>query len=432
MPSPGLRVGVVFGGRSVEHDVSIITGLQACEVLDARHRSVPIYIDREGRWFTGDSLRQIETYRVPQLDAIPVTLDLSTGALRSGRAGADSSAAAPRRRGMFGGAGRDEPATAQVEQRLDVIIPATHGTQGEDGALQGALELADIPYGGPTLEAAVLAMNKAVTKSMLRAAGIPVLDDLVLRREQYERDGAEVICAQVRARFGLPVYVKPASLGSSVGVTRCPDDATLADALQLAFELDRLTLVEPAVEDGKEINCAVLGRPGTEPRVSVCEQPVTGHEGYLSFEDKYLRAGSGAKRSGDKTGGADAGAKSAGTAGQGMSSADRIIPAPISDEQTAAIQDLARRTFTALGGAGVTRVDLLIDGQDRLFVNEPNTIPGSFAFYLFEPAGLPFADLLDAVIDLALDEHAERHRTTRTFESNLLATRGQGAKGSTQ
>ena len=133
MPSPGLRVGVVFGGRSVEHDVSIITGLQACEVLASRHTVVPIYIDRHGRWFSGESLRRIETYRAAQLDATPVTLDLSRGILR-GDAPANPE---PRRRGMFGGGGRDQPATAVPEQRLDVIIPATHGTQGEDGGLQG-------------------------------------------------------------------------------------------------------------------------------------------------------------------------------------------------------------------------------------------------------------------------------------------------------
>jgi D-alanine-D-alanine ligase len=303
-----------------------------------------------------------------------------------------------------------------VGARLDVVIPATHGTQGEDGALQGALELADIPYAGPTLEAAVLAMNKAITKSILRAAGIPVLEDLTLRREDYEREGAEAIVARVRSRFGLPVYAKPASLGSSVGVSRCADEATLADALQLAFELDRVAIVEPAVEGGMEINCAVLGRPGQELRVSACDRPASS-DGFLSFEDKYLREGGGKGGEGD-------GVKSA-----GMASAMHEIPARISDEQTAAIQEMARRAFTAIGGTGVTRVDFLIDEQERIFVNEPNTIPGSFSFYMFEPVGLPFADLMDALIDIALAEHSEKHQTTRTFETNLLAMRGKGAKG---
>ena len=417
-------MGVVFGGRSVEHDVSIITGLQACEVLDARHHPVPLYIDRDGRWFSGESLRRIETYRADALDAEPVVLDLGAGVVRSVASQAPAEAAGGT--GLRGRLrGRDPAArgreVAPAQPRLDVIIPATHGTQGEDGCLQGALELADIPYAGPTLEAAVLAMNKAVTKSMLRAAGIPVLEDLTLRREDYEREGAEAIIARVRARFGLPVYAKPASLGSSVGVSRCPDERALADALALAFELDRVAIVEPAVEDGREINCAVLGRPGgpDPPRVSACEQPLAS-EGFLSFEEKYLRGGG--KGGDDKTG-------AGGLKREGMSSAQRIIPAPISDEQTAAVQDLARRTFTAIGGAGVARVDLLLDAHERLFVNEPNTIPGSFAFYLWEPVGLAFADLMDALIDLALAEYAEKHQTTRTFQSNLLAMRGEGSKG---
>jgi D-alanine-D-alanine ligase len=391
----------VFGGRSVEHDVSIITGLQACEVLAARHQPVPLYMDREGRWFAGEGLRNLDSYREGTVDAEPVVLDMSSGVLRS-------PPAEPQRRGMFG---RGGAGAASQEQRLDVVIPATHGTQGEDGCLQGALELADIPYAGPTLEAAVLAMNKAVTKSMLRAAQIPVLEDLTLRRSEYEREGAEAIIAKIKARFGLPVYAKPASLGSSVGVSRCADEAQLADALQLTFELDRVALVEPAIEGGKEINCSVLGRPGVELRVSACEQPIASAE-FLSFEDKYMREG-----------GKDGQLKT-----EGMSSADRIIPAPISNEMRASVEGLSRRTFEVLGCTGVARVDLLVDAQDRLFVNEPNTIPGSFAFYLWEPVGLPFADLLDELIDIAMAEHAEKQQTTRTFETNLLAMRGEGAK----
>jgi D-alanine-D-alanine ligase len=401
--------------------VSIITGLQACEQLDARHEPVPIYIDRQGRWFTGPSLRRIETYRAEALDAEPVVLDLGAGVLRSGP---PASPAAPpaKRRGLFGGGGGPEPAPAPgpaVEHLLDVIIPATHGTQGEDGALQGALELADIPYAGPSLEAAVLAMNKAVTKSMLRSAGIPVVDDLTLRRSEYEQDGAEALLARVKARFGLPVFAKPASLGSSVGVTRCTTDAELADALQLAFELDRLALVEPAVEGGMEINCAVLGGAGgldSELRVSVTEQPLASGD-VLTFEDKYMpREGAG------KDGG--------GLKNEGMAATDRVIPAPISDELTERVYDLSRRTFTAIGGTGVARVDLLLDAENRLFVNEPNTIPGSFAFYLWEPAGLSFPDLLDELIEIAFAEHASKRQTTRVFESNLLAMRGKGPKSS--
>jgi D-alanine-D-alanine ligase len=406
----------VFGGRSVEHDVSIITGLQACEQLDQRHQPVPIYIDRDGRWFTGPALRQVETYRAATLDAEPVVLDLGAGVLRSEPT--PTPTPPPRRRGLFGAGGGSDTTSPPpaAEHRLDVIIPATHGTQGEDGCLQGALELADIPYAGPTLEAAVLAMNKAVTKSMLRAAGIPVVDDLTLPRSEYEREGADAIIARVKARFGLPVFAKPASLGSRVGVQRCTTDAELADALQLAFELDRLALVEPAVEGGMEINCAVLGRPGAELRVSVTEQPLPTGD-VLTFEDKYLPRDGGAKDGG-------------GLKNEGMAATDRTIPAPISDELTEQVYELSRRTFTAIGATGVARVDLLLDAENRLFVNEPNTIPGSFAFYLWEPAGLSFPELLDELIEIAFAEYAEKHQTTRTFQSNLLAMRGKGSKSS--
>jgi D-alanine-D-alanine ligase len=400
-----LQVAVVFGGRSVEHDVSIITGVQACEVLSVRHRPLPVYIDRDGNWFAGDRLRDLDAYRNPDFSDLAVTFDVGRGVLVSEPS---------QQKGLLG----RSRASAGNEIRPDVVLPATHGTQGEDGCLQGLLELADLPYAGPTLESAVLAMNKAVTKTLLRAAEIPVLDDLLLRRETYEQEGGSGLAARISSRFGLPVYVKPASLGSSVGVSRCGTDAEVQDALELAFELDRLVLVEPSVEGGTEINCAVIGRPGIAPRSSACEQPVA-TDGFLSFEDKYMRG----EKGGSGKDGGDGGLKSS-----GMSSSQRIIPAPISDEQTTRIKQLAEDTFTTLGCAGVARVDMLLDAYGHIFVNEPNTIPGSFAFYLWEPVGMPFADLMDELITFALDEHAETARTTRTFESNLLAGRVGGAK----
>lgn len=414
MALSSLQVAVVFGGRSVEHDVSIITGIQACEVLSARHRPLPVYIDRAGNWFAGDRLRDLDSYSGGDLTDLAVSFDVGRGAIVS---------APPRSSGRLGFGSRSAPATAI---RPDVVLPATHGTQGEDGCLQGLLELADLPYAGPTHESATLAMNKAVTKTLLRAAGVPVLDDLVLRRESFEQLGAAAIGAQIAARFELPVYVKPVSLGSSVGVSRCASEAELEEALELAFELDRVVLVEPAVEGGIEVNCAVLGRPGVAPRSSACEQPLS-TDGFLSFEDKYMRGG---KRPGAK-GDGGGGPRSSGEAGLksgGMSSAQRLIPAPIGDEQTARVKQLAEQAFTVLGCAGVVRVDMLIDADGNVFVNEPNTIPGSFSFYLWEPVGLPFADLMDELIVLARDEHAERARTTRTFDSNLLAGRAGGVK----
>ena len=405
MPPSGLRVGVAFGGRSVEHDVSIITGLQALAVLQERHSPIPIYISRSGRWFTGNVLRDLATYQSEAVgrdggrgpvvgnggdpDADEIHFDLHNGRLL--RAGGGGGSLLRRR-------SSPEP----IE--LDVVVLATHGTQGEDGCLAGALELARLPYVGPSVGAAAAAMDKVTTKAILAQAGLPALEHLAFRREQWEHEGAS-IAARARKRLSLPLYVKPASLGSSVGVTRCESEEQVAQALELVFELDRVCLIEPAVEDGIEVNCAVIGRPGSEPRASVCEQPIAA-EGFLSFEDKYMRDGS----------------------SKGMKGAQRLIPAPIDAELTERVQRLAAQAFTAFGCAGVTRVDFLIDAFGNPYVNELNTIPGSFSFYLWEPSGLPFVDLMDELLDLSLAEQLQTQRTTTVFDTSLLALRASGAK----
>jgi D-alanine-D-alanine ligase len=219
---------------------------------------------------------------------------------------------------------------------------------------------------------------------------------------------------------GTPCFAKPAALGSSIGVARCADAAELEEALELCFELDRRALVEPSLDDAIEINAAVLGRPGGELRVSVLEQPVKGGAAPLSFEDKYLRAG--AKGEGAKAVDAPSGAK--GGEG-GMAGADRLIPAPIDEALADRIRQAALAAHRGLGFAGVVRYDFFVD-DDRVILNEANTVPGSFAFYLYEPDGLSFPDLAEALVEIALAEAAERRATTRTFESVLLS-KHQGA-----
>jgi D-alanine-D-alanine ligase len=419
MTPSGLRVGVAFGGRSVEHDVSIISGLQALGVLEERHAPVPIYIARSGRWYTGEALRELSVYQQdpPSRGGPPGGGRTSKGTPRGAQASRQAGGGDPEadevnfdlhngrllRAGAGGGSllrGRKAPESIE----LDVVVLATHGTQGEDGCLQGALELAQLPYVGPSVGAAAAAMDKVATKAVLAQAGLPALDYVALRREEWDLERSAT-AARARASFDFPMYVKPASLGSSVGVRRCTSEAELIDALELCFELDRACLLEPSVEGGVEVNCSVIGRPGVQPRASVCEQPVLAEE-FLSFEDKYM---SGAKV-------------------EGMKGAQRLIPAPLPDELTAQVQDLSTRAFTAFACAGVTRVDFLIDAQQRVYVNELNTIPGSFAFYLWEPAGLPFVDLMDELIDFALAEQREKLRTTTVFATNLLAERVSGAK----
>ena len=376
-----MNVGVIYGGASVEHDVSILTALQAMEALSARHTVVPIYVTRSGRWLSDDTLRELDTYRVEGEPDVPeISRDLSGGLVRPLGGGLLS-----RRRAGTG---------------IDVALPATHGTYGEDGTLQGLLELCGVPYAGSSVGASATAMDKGVSKAVLRLAGLPTPDGIEIPREA----GPELV-SRTLAEYGLPVYVKPISLGSSIGVTRCTTREEVDEALELAFELDRAALVEQSVEGATEVNCAVLGPRGGELRASVCEQPVA-QDGLLSFEDKYMRGGK----------------------GEGMKGAERIIPAPIGDEATARVQELAIRAFRALGCAGVARVDFLIAPDGTVHVNELNTIPGSFSFYLWEPAGLPFPDLLDELLDIALAEHRRSASTTRTFDSALLASRGTGSK----
>jgi D-alanine-D-alanine ligase len=455
MTPSGLRVGVAFGGRSVEHDVSIITGLQALEVLGERHHPIPIYIARSGRWYTGDALRDLSTYQRGGGDAGGGDVrggdarggdasggdasggDASGGHARSGHARSGHASAGDALGGdaLGGDALGGDALAADVDAEeihfdlhrgrllrersggsllrrrnapepieLDVVVLATHGTQGEDGCLQGALELARLPYVGPPVGAAAAAMDKVATKAILAQAGLPALEHLALRREQWERD-PQGATHRARQRIPFPLYVKPASLGSSVGVSRCSSEAGLSEALELVFELDRVCLIEPAVEDGIEVNCAVIGRPGADARASVCEQPIAA-ESFLSFEDKYMHGGKGG----------------------GMKGAQRLIPAPLEDSLTQRIQELAKRTFAAFGCGGVTRVDFLLDAERSVYVNECNTIPGSFSFYLWEPAGVPFVELMDELIELALADHREKLRTTTVFGTNLLAQRAAGAK----
>ncbi len=400
MAAPGQQIGVCFGGPSVEHDVSIISAEQLMEALAERHQPVPIYLARDGRFWTGDALRSVDAFASdPPAGGEPCELRLGRG----------------------DGAGFVVPGGSRLRGerflRLDAVINAIHGTGGEDGALLGALEHTDIPYAGGGVGPSAAAMNKATGKAVFRAAGIDVNPDVVIGRREHGEDPAAAV-RRAQDEVGLPCFVKPASLGSSIGVSRCAGVEELEEAFELGLELDRTVLVEPALDQAIEINCAVLGRPDGELRASVCEQPVKEEESLLGFEEKYMSGGKGKGGKGGSGGGG--GAKDAGMAAQ-----DRIIPAPIPDALTERIQETARRAHLALGFAGVVRYDFLVDdpeGEPAVILNEANTVPGSFSFYLFERQGLGFAELADELIDIAHAEAAERRATTRTFDSILLET----------
>ena len=382
------RVGVLFGGPSVEHDVSIITAQQLMAVLGESHEVIPLYLAGDGRLWTGESLLDVGSFASqPPAGARPIELRIG------------------------GSTPFVEPASGRFSKptdvHVDVVVNAIHGTGGEDGTLLGALELAQVPYVGRGVTAAAVGMDKHLAKLVAKAAGIDVLDHERIERSAWEAD-ADAVVRAVRERFPGETVVKPVSLGSSIGVQRCTDEEELREALELAFELDRQAIVEPFAAGAVELNVAVLGRPGEVVAVSEVERPI-GSESGLSFEDKYMSAGGkGAKGAGDKTG--------------GMAAQDRVIPADVDPAWREAVKERAVRAHHAMRLAGVTRFDFFVlDDGARFVLNEPNTVPGSFAFYLFEPVGLPFHELAERLLEIAAAESREERSTTRTFESALLS-----------
>ena len=398
-----MKVGVIFGGRSVEHEVSIVTAHQLMAVLGERHDVVPIYISREGRWFTGPGLQDLDVYRNK----------------RWGQAG-EETVLAPTygSGGLTIQQGRLKP---PKKVPLDVVVPAVHGTFGEDGTLQGLLELAGLPYTGSGVAASAVGMDKVAMKTALRGAGLPLVPDVVVDLER--QGGLEAGLDAVESTLGYPAFVKPVQAGSSVGIGKAADRAALEELIDVAGRYDSRVLVEKAMEGCVEVNCSVLGGGGREPRVSVCEQPVTWQE-FLSFEDKYMRGG---KSQAPKTPSAPTGTKSS----EGMASLDRRIPAPISEEATKQIQENAIAAFLATGAAGVARIDSFLNPQTgQTWVMEINTTPGSFAFYLWEASGLSFAELADEMLSIARDRHRATGQRLFTFESGMLeASRGAKTRG---
>jgi D-alanine-D-alanine ligase len=382
-------VAVVFGGRSVEHEVSVITGHQIMDALKAAgHGVLPIYLDKDGDWYAGESLHNLKLYTDPAGEPTRAA-GVVRVSLSPDRSIRQLVVHPSTRQGLF----RKPP-----QLWAEVFFPCVHGSFGEDGSLQGLFELADVPYVGAGVAASAIAMDKALTKVICRGIGIPVLDWLVLSRADWGQGTAGIV-DRIEAAFAYPVIVKPVGLGSSIGVKRCHDRETLCPAVAAALSLDGRVIVEPALSDFIELNCAVMGPP---ERVSVCEQPLT-HEAILSFDAKYKRGGKSAKQP------------------AGMAALERLIPAPITAELSQRVQQLAMQAFRAIDAAGTSRLDFLYQSdRDALYLNEVNSIPGSLAFYLWEATGLPFDKLVDTLITIACARHHERAQTQFSFEVNLL------------
>ena len=397
-----MNIAVFFGSRSCEHDVSIVSALQCIEATKAAGFNVtPVYISRDGLWYTGEPLENIETFREfnPMTKGITrVTLDVTANA-------GDLWAWPPQRAGLF----------AKVPAPLchiDCVIPVFHGWHGEDGTIQGLLEMANIPYASSGVLGSAIGMDKIAMKQILRGAGFPVLDFVWFTREQLKKERQAVI-ERVEKEIKYPAFIKPAALGSSSGVSRAKNREELERALDVAASYDRRILVEVGVVHPVEINCAAVGY-GEDVRASVCEMPVpSSNDTFLDFWQKYLRNAS--------TKGEDS---------RGMKSLSRVVPAPIGDELTGRIQTMTCDIFKLLDCCGTVRVDFILDQNDMLFVNEPNTIPGSLAFYLWKASGLDFPKLIEKMVEDALRAHADKNSSVFAYDSSILKKVAAGTKGS--
>ena len=385
-----IELAVLFGGRSVEHEVSVISALQAMENLDREKYSVhPVYIAKTGEMYTGSSLCSMSSYLniTEMLQACQQVTFVPKGGnvylqpvLTAGRRG--------------------------QSVRIDVAFPITHGTNVEDGALQGYLKTVGVPFVGPDVLASAVGMDKYVMKTMLRDGGFPVLDCVRLIRGET----AEDMIRRIEEKMAYPVIVKPVNLGSSVGISKAADRESLEVALETAFTYADVILAEPAIVNLREINCSVVG-DAWDADASECEEPFMEDE-ILSYQNKYMDSGSkGTKQGGSK----------------GMAGLKRKIPADISMEMREKIRTMAVEAFCCLGLTGVSRIDFMLDcDTDTLYINELNKIPGSIAFYLWESVDIPYKTLLDMLISLALKRSRQEADILFSFDTNLLAMSARG------
>lgn len=408
-----IKVGVFFGGASVEHEISVITMNQAISSLNPeKYEVVPIYIAKNGVMYTGDDL--LDLYSFKDMDVL-LKRCYKVAVVNDGKGVKVVRCPAP----WIG---------KRVLNTIDVAFPIVHGTNCEDGTIEGFLTLLGIPYVGPDIMASSIGMDKILQKKVLRDSGIPVVDFVSFYSMEYIKD-EEKILDNIESELDYPVIVKPGNLGSSVGIRKAKNKPELEEAIEFAMEFADRIIVEKAVEDLKEINCSVIGNL-SESEASVCEEPFFTDD-ILSYTDKYI--GNGKSKGGTIGGGKNTNIKfsSPKTAGKtsGESFSNKKIPADISKEKTEEIQNLTKEVFKVLGCNGVSRVDFLIDTKtDKVYVNEINTIPGALSYYLWEATGKSFEQELDELIDLAIKRQRDREKLTFSNDQNILAMQG-GTKG---
>ncbi len=388
------NIGVIFGGRSTEHEISVISASQAMAAIDREKYDVtPIYITKQGHWYTGAPLFDVKNYR-----HIPELLKQCTEVYMRPVYG-DYNLYPANPKGFF------SSSAMKPVGKLDVVIPVLHGTNMEDGIFEGVLQTIGIPYAGCDVLSSANGMDKITMKMILRANDVPVVDYVWFTDKQWHTRRNALI-EQIEDTLGYPVIIKPANLGSSVGIGSAHDRNQLKARIDDAERYSTRIIVEHMLADMQEINCSVLG-DCDDYRTSVLEEPIKSGD-FLTYEKKYMGGGKGS---------------------EGMQSSQKRIPAELPDDVTKEIQRLAGETFRVLSCHGVSRVDVMIDRTDgRIYVNEINTIPGSLSFYLWEATGLSFDKLMDELVKLALRRKREEGMKTVSYDQNIFNLTG-GAKG---
>jgi len=390
-----IKLGVFFGGKSVEHEIAIITANQAITSLNKeKYEIIPIYISKNGKMYTGEKLFDLKEYR--DLDKLIKSCE-EVVCVNDG----NKAKVLRVNSKIF---------SKNVLNTIEVAFPIMHGTNGEDGSIQGFLEILGVPYIGPDVLASSIGMDKIMMRRLLKEQNIPSLDYVAFYSLDYIKDEEKYI-KEIEEKLTYPVIVKAGNLGSSVGIKKAKDREGLAEAIEFAMEFSDRVMVENAIVKLKEINCSVIGDM-IEAVPSTCEEPI-GSDEILSYTDKYV--GNNKTKGGSKS--------------QGMATLQRKVPADISEEMTKKIQDIAVKTFKVLGCNGVSRIDFMIDLENNnVYVNEINTIPGALSYYLWEATGKTFEKELDELVEIAFKRNRERQNRTYSYDQNILAL-GNGVKG---
>lgn len=397
-----LNIAVFFGGESVEHEVSIISAHQAIEALDKnKYNVIPVYVSKERKLYVSDLLKDISNYKdlkhlISQCTQVSITSEDNRVVIR------------PVKPSLFG---------PKELGTIDVAIPVMHGTNGEDGTIQGFFEMLRVPYAGCDLYGAAIGQDKVLQKNVLNDNNLPITNWFWVYGSEMDTHQSEILDKVHRLIY--PVIIKPARTGSSVGISIAHNDEEYLACFDEARQYDEKIITEKVVKPMREINCSVVGDSYSCVASVLEEVSSVSQDELLSFSDKYLGGSKSAKSEGSK----------------GMASTARIVPAPLTDEQTRLIQQLAKETFRVLGTSGVCRIDFLMDADTKkVYVNEINTIPGSLAFYLWKAADVSFSELMDKLVELALDRERRRSKMTFSYETNILsnfsASSAKGSKGS--